>query len=62
MEYLPVTDLESHKKRHKYLHKMLDELMADWITHTGGLPSKCRLDELMKWANEQRENPTGPHK
>lgn len=60
-EYEPVTDLESHKKRHVFLHRMLDELLADWITHTGGRPSNCPCDEFLKWANEQRTNPTGPH-
>ena len=61
MEYEPVTDLESHKKRHEYLHRRLDELLADWITKTGGLPSECSLDAFLKWSYEQTENPTGPH-
>ena len=60
-EYEPVTDLESHKKRHHFLHRMLDELLADWITHTGGRPSQGHMDEFLKWSNEQRTNPTGPH-
>ncbi len=61
IEYADVTDLESHKARHVLLHSMLDELLADWITHTGGLPSKCSMDQFLKWANEQRTEPTGPH-
>jgi len=36
LEYGTVTDLESHKARHVFLHRMLDELLGDWITHTGG--------------------------
>ncbi len=61
VEYGEVTDLESHKRRHVFLHRMLDELLADWITHTGGIPSKCEMPAFLKWANEQTENPTGPH-
>ena len=61
IEYADVTDLESHKARHVYLHRRLDELLADWIQHTGGLPSECSLDAFLKWAYEQTENPTGPH-
>lgn len=57
----PVTDFESHRARHRYLHRMLDELVADWIRHTDGRPSKNSVLDLMKWANGQRDNPDGPH-
>ncbi len=59
VEYGPVTDLESHKARHVFLHRMLDELLADWITHTGGRPSE--MEGFLSWSNEQRTDPTGPH-
>lgn len=51
---------EGHKKRHEELHKCLDELVADWIEHTKGLPSKCSVLELMLWSHEQTLNPTEP--
>ena len=47
-----------HIERHQLLHRCLDELMADWITLTGGLPSKHSIIELAAWANEQKYNPT----
>lgn len=49
----PVTDEEAHILRHKKLHKNLDELVADYITHTKGLPSKNTILDLMRWAHEQ---------
>ena len=59
VEYGPVTDLESHKRRHVFLHRMLDELLADWIEHTEGRPSE--MDRFLIWSCEQTKNPTGPH-
>jgi len=47
-----------HKKRHKDLHKSLDELVADFIRHTERLPSRTTVLELMKWSSEQVDNPT----
>jgi len=61
IEYGEVTDLESHKRRHVFLHRMLDELLADWITHTGGRPSQGQLDEFLYWSSQQTKHPTGPH-
>ncbi len=49
---------EEHKERHVELHKMLDELVTDFISHTGNLPSKTTLMDLMKWSYEQTKNPT----
>jgi hypothetical protein len=49
---------EDHIKRHKELHRALDELMADMITHTWMLPSRTTVMELARWASEQTENPT----
>jgi len=50
---------DEHIKRHKELHERLDELVADFITHTQGLPSKTSLMDLMEWSFEQTKNPTG---
>lgn len=50
---------EKHKKRHRELHKYLDELVADWISHTKGMPSKNTVFELMKWSSKQIDNPDG---
>jgi len=48
---------EEHKQRHIELHKALDELLADFITHTKKLPSETSLTELIKWSYEQTQNP-----
>jgi len=49
---------EEHKARHKMLHDMLDELVADMIDHTIMSPSKTTVMQLMTWSNEQQKNPT----
>jgi len=49
---------EEHIARHKELHRYLDELVADWITHTGKLPSTSSVFELMMWSSSQIDNPT----
>jgi hypothetical protein len=49
---------EEHRKRHIELHNALDELIADFITHTDILPSKTTLTELMEWSNRQTIDPT----
>lgn len=48
---------EQHKQRHVELHRALDELVADFITHTGKLPSKSTLIELMEWSHKQTQEP-----
>lgn len=47
-----------HKERHILLHKHLDELIADYITHTGKTPSTSTLMEFLTWSYEQTQNPT----
>lgn len=47
-----------HRQRHVLLHKHLDELLADFITHTGKLPSKTSLMEFLRWSAEQTHTPT----
>lgn len=53
-----VPEEQEHKDRHIMLHRHLDELVADFITHTEKLPSKTTLFELMQWAHCQTKNPT----
>lgn len=52
-----VDEQVSHQQRHVILHKNLDELVADFITHTHKLPSKTILMELMEWSNKQQIYP-----
>lgn len=47
-----------HKAQHEELHRKLDELVADFITHTGKLPSRTNLFDLIKWSADQAKNPT----
>lgn len=49
---------EQHKKRHILLHRMLDELLTDFIRDTGKMPSGCKIGELMKWSFEQTKKPS----
>lgn len=49
---------KEHKERHKKLHQSLDELMADFIEQTGGLPSKTSLMDFIVWSSGQTKNPT----
>jgi hypothetical protein len=51
-------DKEKHRKRHCELHESLDELLADFITHTNGLPSRTPIMNLLIWSKEQTEGPT----
>ena len=48
-----------HKKRHIELHKVLDELFADYISHHPDQFNfmEMPLKKLLKWAFEQTENP-----
>lgn len=48
-----IDDTVNHQETHKQVHKLLDELVADFITHTGKLPSKTLLIDFMKWSYEQ---------
>lgn len=53
---------EEHKERHKLLHNMFDELVADFITNTGKLPSKTTIFELMEWSHKQSKEPDHENK
>jgi len=48
---------DKHIARHVELHKCLDELLADWISHTEKLPSKTTVMEFLKWSSAQTTNP-----
>lgn len=50
---------EDHIKRHGELHRALDELMADYITHTKGLPVETTVMQLMEWSHKQMTEPEG---
>lgn len=51
---------DEHKQRHIELHKALDELFADYITHHPGKSrfTKVTIGELLEWTYEQTINPT----
>ena len=46
-----------HIERHKMLHKMFDELMADCFRHTDMLPSKNSMLDLATWSFKQTTDP-----
>lgn len=48
---------EEHKARHVALHRSLDELVADWIFHTGSFPSHASVVDLINWSYSQTKNP-----
>lgn len=48
---------QEHIRRHKKLHKCLDELCADFFVHTNKLFSKTPISELMDWSYEQTISP-----
>ena len=50
-------DKEEHRKRHKELHVRMDELLGDFISHTGKLPSETSVMELIEWSYKQTLNP-----
>lgn len=52
---------DEHIERHKKLHAALDELLADYIDHTGAYPSKISLMKLMDWSFQQCKCPTQSH-
>jgi len=53
-----MTDKKDHRNRHILLHKMLDELLADFIYHNRGKHlSESSLLDLMEWSHRQTINP-----
>lgn len=51
---------EEHRERHRFLHRCLDELLADFIRHTGSLPSETTLMQFLTWSSHQTTDPTEP--
>ena len=49
---------EEHKARHIELHRALDELLADWISHTHCYPSQESVMVLIQWSHSQTIDPT----
>mgnify|MGYP007044042991 CR=1 FL=1 len=49
---------QEHITRHKELHGFLDELIADFITHTKKHLAETTLMDLMKWSHQQTINPS----
>lgn len=49
---------QEHRERHIELHKSLDELLADFISHTEVLSSKATISELVEWSYLQTVSPT----
>ena len=50
---------KQHKRRHQTLHRCLDELFADFITHSerkSGF-TKAPIAELLAWAHKQATEP-----
>jgi len=50
---------DEHRKIHIDLHHNLDQLVADCMSHTGLLPSKSSIMDLMEWSYKQTIEPTG---
>ncbi len=48
---------EEHIQRHVELHKALDELIADYITHKEGLPAETTVMQLIEWSHKQTKDP-----
>jgi hypothetical protein len=53
-------DAEAHRVRHQMLHMVLDELLADFIMHTGRRPSETPIMVLVQWPHRQTEQPDEP--
>ncbi len=49
---------QKHKERHEMLHKIFDELAADFINQTGKRLSNSTCLELLQWSFEQTKHPT----
>lgn len=47
-----------HKERHEQLHKSLDELVADFISHNDISLRDVSVMDLIQWSYDQTQNPT----
>jgi len=48
---------EQHKKRHVMLHKHMDELLGDYIHHTGKWISNSTIWNVIDWSFKQTATP-----
>ena len=49
---------EQHRRRHKLLHQLFDELCADYLCHhRGAMPRTTNMHMLMEWSAQQSQNP-----
>lgn len=46
-------DSVAHKERHKLLHSMLDELIADYINHSNKRLGQTTIMDLISWSHSQ---------
>ncbi len=46
------------EQKHIELHKALDELLADFITHTNEPVLDRPITDLVEWSYEQTKNPS----
>ena len=49
---------EEHIARYGEFHKCLDELLADFFTHTERWAGETTLLEFIEWSYTQTKNPT----
>lgn len=50
---------DEHRARHLLLHAMLDELVADWLSHNRyARPSTSAVSELIAWSYVQTIAPS----
>ena len=47
-----------HKQRHIRLHGALDELVADFVTHTEKSLGKATVLDLIQWSHKQTYSPS----
>jgi hypothetical protein len=62
---VPPMTIEEHRARHVELHRALDELFADYISHQPLTSSgflQRPIHDLIKWSHEQSLNPTEPRR
>lgn len=49
---------DTHRQKHISLHASLDELLADFIQHTGEPPLQLPIMYLLQWSYGQTLHPT----
>jgi len=52
-----IVDKKAHIKRHKLLHSFFDELVADYVKHTGKFLVDTPIIDLMEWSSGQTKCP-----